>query len=284
MPIGISTGAAILGAGALGAGASIFGSTMAAGAQTAAANKAISAQQSMFNTAKGLAMPFIQGGQDAWKILAPMLGIGGTPADAKNIYGGAVQPGYGTLTSPFQPTQQFLEQTPGYQFIKQQGLESTQNSFAAKGLGSSGAAMKGAADYVTGIAGNTWQQQFEDYQKQIQSIYGMLYGPTQQGAQSAAAVGGQAIQTGQGVANSLGYMGNAQAAGYNSIGTGVGQFANTAAGYALYGPLINAQTQYYNNANNASTASIAPSVSGAAGGFGGGASPIYMPPNFNYLP
>ena len=55
-----------------------------------------------------------------------------------------------------------LEQTPGYQFTLQQGLESTQNSAAARGLGVSGAALKGAATYATGLADNTYQNQFTD--------------------------------------------------------------------------------------------------------------------------
>lgn len=50
-----------------------------------------------------------------------------------------------------------LEQTPGYQFSLDQGLKSTQNSAAARGLGVSGAALKGAANYSTGLADQTIQ-------------------------------------------------------------------------------------------------------------------------------
>ncbi len=51
-----------------------------------------------------------------------------------------------------------LEATPGYQFALTQGLKSTQNSAAARGLGTSGAALKGAAGFATGLAQNTYQQ------------------------------------------------------------------------------------------------------------------------------
>ncbi len=56
-----------------------------------------------------------------------------------------------------------LEATPGYQFTLGQGLKATQNSYAAKGLGSSGAAMRGAADYATGLSGATYEQRLQDY-------------------------------------------------------------------------------------------------------------------------
>lgn len=56
-----------------------------------------------------------------------------------------------------------LEATPGYQFTRDQGQKAVQNSYAAKGLGSSGAAMRGAADYATGLAGQTYEQRLQDY-------------------------------------------------------------------------------------------------------------------------
>lgn len=53
-----------------------------------------------------------------------------------------------------------LKNMPGYQFALQQGLQATQSGFAAKGLGQSGAALKGAANYAEGLAGTTYQQLF----------------------------------------------------------------------------------------------------------------------------
>ena len=65
-----------------------------------------------------------------------------------------------TLANGLTPA--YLEQTPGYQFTLQQGLESTQNGAAARGLGTSGAANKAAASYATGLANDTYQNQFQD--------------------------------------------------------------------------------------------------------------------------
>ncbi len=63
----------------------------------------------------------------------------------------------------FAPTIENLEKTPGYQFTLDQGLKAVQNSYAAQGLGTSGAAMKGAADYAEGLASTTYQNQFKNW-------------------------------------------------------------------------------------------------------------------------
>lgn len=248
MPIGIGTGIAV--AGGLGAAATGIGSYFSSQAQQNAAQQGIAAQQGMYNNSVSLNSPFINAGKDAWSILSPMLGIGGPgivgggatgPGNgpgATDIYGNAVQQGFGTLTNPFQPTQQQLEQTPGYQFALSQGEKGVTNSNAAKGLGSSGAALKGAADYAQGLASNTFQQQQTNYLGQEQQIYNMLYGPTQQGAQSAASLGQQGVSTGQGIANSYGYLGNAQAAGINGVAGSVAGIGNSAASGLLYGSIL----------------------------------------------
>jgi hypothetical protein len=61
---------------------------------------------------------------------------------------------------PLQMTQAQLEQTPGYQFTRDQGLKMTQSAAAARGLGVSGASLKGAATYATGLANTTYKDQF----------------------------------------------------------------------------------------------------------------------------
>lgn len=122
--------AAILGAGALSAGATVYGATSAAGAQTAAAQAATNAQLGMFNTTQKNLQPYNATGQNA---LTQALGMASTGFN-------------------FSPTMAQLEATPGYQFTLNQGLMSTQNGYAARGLGSSGTAEMGAANYATGLA------------------------------------------------------------------------------------------------------------------------------------
>ncbi|SDC25450.1 hypothetical protein [Paraburkholderia lycopersici] len=54
------------------------------------------------------------------------------------------------------PTAAEAAATPGYQFTLQNGLKAAQNSASARGLGSSGAALKGASAYATGLADSTY--------------------------------------------------------------------------------------------------------------------------------
>ncbi len=69
----------------------------------------------------------------------------------------------GALPGSASTIENFLTQTPGYQFTLDQGLQSVQSGFAAKGLADSGSALKGAAQYATGLAQNTYQQQLSNY-------------------------------------------------------------------------------------------------------------------------
>lgn len=246
MPIG----AAIGGVGALAsAGASIWGANKAADAQTQAASMANSTiqQQQQANTARFDASsanlaPWIQGGGRAFDATQMFTGTnpGGNPLTAP-------------LTTPFAPTMAQLESTPGYQFIKDQGLKSVQNSYASKGLGTSGASMKGAADYAEGLAGTTYQQQFQNYWSQNKSIYDMLTGQATQGLQGANAVMGGSntlagINTGAAgtiSGNTIG-MGNAQGAAANATGAGIGAGIN---GMTMYNLLGNYLSNGTNNGN-----------------------------------
>lgn len=91
---------------------------------------------------------------------ARLVGTMGTVPNALAIPANAA-----TVALPPAMTQAELEQTPGYQFTRSQGLQAVQNSAAARGLGVSGAAMKGAATFATGLADSTYQQQFAQKQQ-----------------------------------------------------------------------------------------------------------------------
>lgn len=182
---GIGTGAAILGAGALGAGANLLGGTIGSKAatdagkiQAAAANRAADIQTAEFNTVRDSLQPFISAGQGNINNLATNIGA---------------------LVARFNPTIADLESTPGYKFTLDQGLKATQNSYAGRGLASSGAAMKGAANYAEGLAGTTYQQQFQNYLGQNQQIYSMLSGIAGLGENAAAGSG----QIGAGITSNI---------------------------------------------------------------------------------
>jgi hypothetical protein len=74
---------------------------------------------------------------------------------------------------PPQMTQTELEATPGYQFTLAQGLKATAGSAAARGLGVSGAALKGAAGYATGLANSTYKDQFNLAQQRFSDVLGL---------------------------------------------------------------------------------------------------------------
>lgn len=145
-----------------------------------------------------------------------------------------------------------LKQTPGYQWNLDQGLKAVQNSAAAKGLGVSGAALKGAATYATGLADSTYQNQFNNQQtrfsdlsqqfsnayNQNNAVYNQLYGPVALGQSAAAQSGviGQqgAAQAGNNIAGAGQALaagdlraGNAYANGLNSVGQSVGNYYGT---------------------------------------------------------
>lgn len=204
----ITAGAVIAG------GASLIGSSL----QASAANKAakeqeqglqagISEQQQMFNTTNAELSPYFSGGASDYGTLNKFLN--GGPGQQQAI----------------------LQNLPGYQFELNQGLESTQNSYAARGLGSSGAALKGAATYATGLAN---------------SNYSNFINPLIQGASigenAAAQSGYQGTSAGSGIAQSLASQGQASAAGTvggaNAISNGLSGIGSSVSNAFLTNALL----------------------------------------------
>lgn len=202
--------------GLVGLGQGIFGQSAAqsAGNQMAQGNMmAALMQMQMFNQIQQNLQPYMQYGQGAMNALAPLIGIGGDPMTAE-------------LTSRFNPTMEQLEQTPGYQFTLGQGLKTLQNQFASKGLGLSGNALRGAADYTTGLASQTYQDQFNNYWNENKNIFGMLSGAQGTGLQAAGMGANAAGQFGQMIGNNLvgagNAYGNATIGGANALMQGIG--------------------------------------------------------------
>lgn len=227
---------AVLGAGALGAGAQIFGAQTGADAQRQAAQQAIAAQMQIYGENKANLQPFINIGSNAGNMLQGALPTLTTPFGA---------PAGSGATGAVDPTglNKALEATPGYQFTLDQGKKATTNNFAAQGLGGSGALGKGLINYAEGLAGTTFQQQFQNYQNQNLQNYNILQGGTNTGVQAASSLAGVGTTTGQGVANSLTGAGNATAAANVASGNAVANAANNSANtytqYTLLQNLLN---------------------------------------------
>ena len=241
--------AAIVGGAVIGGGATlasgIIGSNAAESAANTQAQAAQNAQQLQaqeFNQTQANLAPYVSAGVSAQNALSPLIGTnqGGNPLTAP-------------LTAPFQPTMSQLAQTPGYQFTLNQGLMATQNSFAAQGLGTSGAALQGGVNYAEGLASNTYQNQFNNYLAENAQTYNMLQGQVNTGENAAAQVGSQGIASTANQANALTSGAAATAAGtVGSANAITNAISNISGGVNNTGLLLalNNQGLFGNSASN----------------------------------
>jgi hypothetical protein len=157
---GAAIGSAVIGA----------GSSMMAGGQAAGASKDAARQQAMmYQITRSDLDPFRTAGVNA---LAPLnaLAMSGPTGGGQDY----VKEAYANL--PGRMTQAELEATPGYQWTRDQGLKAVQGAAAARGLGISGASIKGAGQYVTGLADNTYKTQFDIGQKRFEDFLALNTG------------------------------------------------------------------------------------------------------------
>jgi len=124
-----------------------------------------------------------------------------------------------------------LENTPGYQFTLGQGLNAVNNQQSAMGLNNSGAQGKALANYATGLAQNTYNQQYQNALNTYQTNASQLGGLLNLGQNAAAGVGNAAY-------NAYGAMGNAAAAGTVAAGNQASNTFNSLLGAAGTGAKI----------------------------------------------
>lgn len=205
--------AAVLGAGALGAGATIFGANKAADAQTAAANAGIANSKAMYDTTRSDLAPYRNSGINATDQLNKRLT---------------------ELTTPISVNPDDFLNSTQYKFLQTQGERGVTNSSAARGLATSGAALKGAAAFESGLNSQQYQQNFNNQNTNQTNAYTRLKGLIDTGENAGAQTGniGQSAVNQQNSA--IAGAGNAQAAAYNTTGSAVSNAANNASGYAAY--------------------------------------------------
>ena len=204
---------AVIGSAVIGGAASIYSSKQAGDAQRDAAQMGIDAQQRMYNQTRSDLTPYRTAGEDALTDLNKRLP---------------------ELTAPIELTQDWLESTPGYQFTKTQGLKSVQNSAAARGLGVSGAALKGAASFATGLADNTYKTQFDVANINKTNAYNRLKGLVDTGQSAAAQTGVLGEKAAYNTGQLLTGAGNASAAQWNATGSAIKSAVSDIGGYAAY--------------------------------------------------
>ena len=153
---------------------------------------------------------------------------------------------------PGQMTQAELEQTPGYQWNLAQGLKAVQGAAAARGLGVSGASLKGAGTYATGLADSTYKTQFDIGQKRFEDYLALNTGQqgnlTNQfnrvnalatlGQNAAAQTGTQGTALANQAGSYINQAGLAQAAGTQGVTNALTGAANNYLAYSQYNKLM----------------------------------------------
>lgn len=205
------TAAVVGGSALLGTGAQLYSSSQAAGQQRDAAASSNALIKSMYDQTRTDLSPYRDLGSNSSNQLMSMLP---------------------QLTQQFNPTMDQLSQTPGYQFTLDQGLKAVNNSNSGQFGAGSGPLGKGIAQFATGLASQTYNQQFQNYWTGNQNAYNMLLGPTQLGANAGAVQAGQNFNTGNAMGGNIIGAGNAAGA------------ASLAQGNAVAGAPINALTEY----------------------------------------
>ena len=250
LPVALGATAA---AGLAGAGISAVAANSAANKQVSAANNAANTSlteannsnaliQQIYGSNKDMLSPFVGAGTSALTQLQDLTGTGkgGNPLTA-------------ALTTPFASTAgssaEALAATPGYQFSLQQGLLATQAGSSAQGQGSavagvgsgqtpgvgpSGPLGKALANYAEGLAGTTYQQQFQNYLTQNQQIYNQIAGVVGTGVNAAGALAGAGTQAGGQSANAL-LTGAGQYGSLTTAGAAAGAAGTVGAASALSG-------------------------------------------------
>lgn len=223
--------AAVVGSAVVGAAAS----SSAAGKQASAAGKAADQSAEAAAQIREDLSPYTQLGTDA---INPLWSAMGYTTDAN---GNQVINPNSTLQQQFSFDGSDLANTPGYQFALQQGLKGTNNALAAQGLGLSGAQAKGLSSYATGLADQTYGNQYNralstyntNYQVAANNVSN-LQNLVNTGQNSAAQTGQAGLAAANNAGNYLTQAGNAQAAGITGVANAASNGVNN---YMLYNAL-----------------------------------------------
>lgn len=174
----------------------------------------------------------------------PAAATGG--ANTSNPWGVAL-PGttggdFGSLSNPYNA--QSFTQDPGYAFDVQQGTQGLNRAAAAGGQLGSGASLKAAINYATGMASNEFNSAYQRSQQTNTNTFNQL---------SALAGSGQTATTNTGAAaGALGTSGSSALAGYGNAGAagaiGVGN-AQAGAATSIGNTIGTLGSQYFNSQN-----------------------------------
>jgi hypothetical protein len=222
-----------------------IGSLIGGQTASAASTKAADEQLTMYNQTRSDLLPYNTTGQNALTQAYNLASSGPTG-------GGTDYLGQAAANVPGTMTQSQLEQTPGYQWQMQQGLKAVQSAAASRGLGVSGASIKGGATYATNLADSNYETQFNnqqsrftDYlnlntgsQSNITNQFNRLNSLASLGENAAAVTGQYGTQAANYYGSYTQTAGQELGAGQAGLAKGVGSTVNDLTGYIA----ANAQT------------------------------------------
>ena len=199
----------------------------AANTQATAANNAAALQNAQFQQTQQNLAPYMSIGTAALPQLIQSLGYQGQYGSNGQLTGLSGQ--------GFQFNPSNLENTPGYQFTLQQGMNALNNAGSATGQNQSGAQAKGLANYATGLALNTYNQQYQNALTTYQQNASILGSLLSTGQNAAAGIGSMGMQNAQSVGNTLMSGANATAAGQVAAGSSQTNALNSLMGLGMGG-------------------------------------------------
>lgn len=207
---------AVIGSAVIGAGAQIYGSSKAADTQSKNAERVAQMQQQQYAQTR--------------EDLSPYRTIGG---DAS----GRLTSRLSELTTPISVNPDDFQNSDYYKFLSTQGQRAVTNSAASRGLGSSGAALKGAATFAKGLASTEYMNNFNMQNTNQTNAFSRLKSLVDTGQNAAAQTGSAGATAAQNAGTALTGGANAQAAAANATGSSIANLSNNLGGYALYNGL-----------------------------------------------
>lgn len=204
---------AVVGSAVIGAGASIWSANKAADTQSENAQRVADMQQQQYQQSRSDLSPYRDIGADASGRLTSRLS---------------------ELTTPISVNPDDFLNSDYYKFLETQGQKAVTNSSAARGLGSSGAALKGAAAFAKGLNSQEWKSNFEMQRANKTDAFSRLKSLVDTGQTAAAGGGALGAEAAKNAGTALTGGANAEAAAYNSIGSSVSKAASDLGGWAAY--------------------------------------------------
>jgi len=170
----IGTAAAIIGGSLIGGASSAIASSRAARAQEAGTSAAITEQRRQFDLNRADIAPFREASTGA----------------------------LGRLTDVSEGDLSGFFTSPGFEFVREEGLRGIENRFAARGGAQSGNALRRLAEFNTGLA----SQEFGNFFNRQLNLAGLGAGPVQTGIQAGTQISGN-------ISNALQRGGDVRASG-----------------------------------------------------------------------